>query len=347
MRKMSLKKAAAAGLLAACLCASAAQDPSKTVNAFYYDGSDPFIYSFSQDFINEVRARGFMVVDHDAQLDFTRQYNEIMDAAKGKSQLLVNLLDPNFASDIIQVVRSYGGRVVFFNRIPDQGTVASYKSSWYVGGEPVMAGAEQAEVIADYLKAHPEADRNHDGQLGVMVLKGDPGHDDTTWRTSNVLLGLRKAGVKVKVVESDYCMWSDMKAAQAVGDLRSKNGSLSEVEAIISNNDSMALGAIQELQHQGYNHGYNDDSYIPVFGIDGIPKALKAAQDGSLAGTVRQDYATMAAISAMLLTRAPEDLKGVSELTHAKVSGNNILVPYKGIRAAFWQDFDSKKGKSK
>ena len=55
----------------------------------------------------------------------------------------------------------------------------------------------------------------------------------------------------------------------------------------------------------------------------------------------------MAAISAMLLTRAPEDLKGVSELTHAKVSGNNILVPYKGIRAAFWQDFDYKKGKSK
>ncbi len=347
MRKMSFTKAAAAGLLAVSLCASAAQDPSKTVNAFYYDGSDPFIYSFSQTFINEVRTRGFMVIDHDAQLDFNRQYNEIMAASKEKSQMLVNLLDPNFASDVIQSVRSYDGRVVFFNRLPDPGIVASYKGAWYVGGEPVMAGAEQAEVIADYLKAHPETDRNHDGQISALVLKGEPAHEDTTWRTSKALLGLREAGVKVKVVESYYCMWSGEKAASALSDLRSKNGGFSDIEMIISNNDAMALGAIRELQYQGYNHGAGDDNYIPVFGIDGIPDAIKATQDGSLAGTVQQDYTTMATVAAMLLTRGPEDLKGVSELTHAQISGNTILIPYKGIRADFWKGFDSKPNEEK
>ncbi|MGN0908952.1 MAG: galactose ABC transporter substrate-binding protein [Succinivibrio sp.] len=340
---MSFIKAAAAGLFAASLCASAAEDPAKTVNAFYYDGSDPFIYSFSQTFINEARTRGFRVIDHDAQLDFNRQYNDILASTKDKTQLLVNLIDPNFASDVIQSVRSYGGKVVFFNRIPDPGIVAGYKGSWYVGGEPVMAGAEQAQVVADYLKAHPETDRNHDGWINVMVLKGEPMHEDTTWRTSKVLLGLREAGVKVKIVDSEYCMWSSDKAANAVSELRSKNGGLSDVEVIISNNDSMALGAIQELQHQGYNRGADSENYIPVFGIDGIPEALKAAEDGSLAGTVQQDYGTMATVAAMLLTRGPEDLKGVSELTHAKINGNTILIPYKGIRADFWKDFGTKR----
>jgi methyl-galactoside transport system substrate-binding protein len=340
---MSFKKAAAAGLLAVSMCASAADDPAKTVNAFYYDGSDPFIYSFSQTFINEVRTRGFKVVDHDAQLDFNRQFDEIMAASKEKSQMLVNLLDPNFASDVIQSVRQYDGRVVFFNRLPDPGTVAGYKNSWYVGGEPTMAGAEQADIIADYLKARPETDRNKDGFIGLLILKGEPAHEDTAWRTSKVLLGLRQAGVKVKIVENDYCMWSAEKAEAAIRDLRSKNGGLNDVEVIISNNDAMALGAIKELQHQGYNRGAQTENYIPVFGIDGIPEAVEAAKDGSLAGTVQQDYTTMATVAAMLLTRAPEDLTGVAELTHAKINGNTILIPYKGIRADFWKDFDSKK----
>ncbi len=340
---MSFSKVFAAGIVAISMSAYAAADQGRTINAFYYDESDPFIYSFSQAFKSEVQARGYTIEDHDAQLDFNRQLDSIHENFAKKSPMLVNLLDPHFASDIIQSVRSYDGRVVFFNRIPDPGTVASYKGAWYVGGEPIMAGAEQANVISDYVKSHPQTDRNGDGVIGVLVLKGEPTHDDTTWRTSKVLLGLRDAGLKVKVVDSEYCMWSYDKAAKAISDLRSKNGNLNGIELIISNNDAMALGAVKELQHQGYNSKPDSENYIPVFGIDGIPDAIKATEDGSLAGTVAQDYQTMAVVSAMLLTHGKIDLKAVSEFTHAKMNGNTMLIPYKGIRADFWKNFDQKK----
>ena len=44
------------------------------------------------------------------------------------------------------------------------------------------------------------------------------------------------------------------------------------MDVIISNNDEMALGAIEVLQEFGYNLD-DDKMYIPVFGVDGIPKA--------------------------------------------------------------------------
>jgi methyl-galactoside transport system substrate-binding protein len=43
-----------------------------------------------------------------------------------------------------------------------------------------------------------------------------------------------------------------------------------KLEAIISNNNAMAIGAIKVLQKYGYNKGANT-TYIPVVGVDGLP----------------------------------------------------------------------------
>ena len=59
-------------------------------------------------------------------------------------------------------------------------------------------------------------------------------------------------------------------------------------EAIISNNDAMAIGAIKALQKYGYNKG-DKSKYIPVFGIDGIPESIDFINKGFMTGTVSQD----------------------------------------------------------
>ena len=61
-----------------------------------------------------------------------------------------------------------------------------------------------------------------------------------------------------------------------------------KIEAIIANNDSMAIGAIKALQKYGYNKG-DKSKYIPVFGIDGIPEAIDFINKGIMTGTVFQD----------------------------------------------------------
>ena len=65
------------------------------------------------------------------------------------------------------------------------------------------------------------------------------------------------------------------------------------IETIISNNDSMAIGAIEALQEQGYNNG-DKTKIIPVVGVDAIPEAQKLIKEGVMTGSVLQDPSAMA-----------------------------------------------------
>ncbi|HTN84207.1 MAG TPA: hypothetical protein VL242_10990 [Sorangium sp.] len=50
----------------------------------------------------------------------------------------------------------------------------------------------QGEILVDYWKAHPEADRNKDGKIQYVMLTGEPGHQDALLRTerSKCLFGM-------------------------------------------------------------------------------------------------------------------------------------------------------------
>src|SRR5699024_5594850 len=65
------------------------------------------------------------------------------------------------------------------------------------------------------------------------------------------------------------------------------------IEMIFSNNDNMAFGAITALQEAGYNKG-DDSKYIPVYGVDALEQAITKIEEGTMAGTVRQNNETMA-----------------------------------------------------
>ena len=66
-----------------------------------------------------------------------------------------------------------------------------------------------------------------------------------------------------------------------------------KIEVVISNNDSMAIGAIEALQEQGYNNG-DKTKIIPVVGVDAIPEAQKLIKEGIMTGSVLQDPSAMA-----------------------------------------------------
>lgn len=62
-----------------------------------------------------------------------------------------------------------------------------------------------------------------------------------------------------------------------------------EVELIMANNDTMALGAVEALKENNLS--------IPVFGIDATSVGLKAWLDGDLAGTIFNDSVAQAEVS--------------------------------------------------
>lgn len=58
-----------------------------------------------------------------------------------------------------------------------------------------------------------------------------------------------------------------------------------QIEMVISNNDEMALGAVEAYK----NVGYMQSDYPVIFGIDGLDDALEAVRLGTMQGTVYND----------------------------------------------------------
>ena len=108
----------------------------------------------------------------------------------------------------------------------------------------------------------------------------------TTNRTIYSISTLNDNGIKTQELALKVCNWEQYCAKNAINSLFLKyNGS---IEAIIANNDAMAIGAIEALQAYGYNKGDKTKS-IPVVGVDAIPQARELIAKGFMNGTVIQD----------------------------------------------------------
>ena len=58
-----------------------------------------------------------------------------------------------------------------------------------------------------------------------------------------------------------------------------------EIELVISNNDEMALGAVEAYRKAGYVQ----EDWPVIFGIDGLEEALEAVKAGEMQGSILND----------------------------------------------------------
>jgi methyl-galactoside transport system substrate-binding protein len=116
------------------------------------------------------------------------------------------------------------------------------------------------------------------------MLKGEPGHQDAELRTTYSIQAIEDAGIKVEKLAEDTAMWDRVKGQEKMAAFLGSHGD--KIEAVLANNDDMALGAIEALKAQGYFAG---DKYMPVVGVDATAPAVQALQDGTMLGTVLND----------------------------------------------------------
>ena len=99
-----------------------------------------------------------------------------------------------------------------------------------------------------------------------------------------------------------------------------------KVEAIISNNDAMAIGAIEALQKYGYNTG-DKSKNIVVVGTDGLPEAIDLINKGIMTGTVIQDPKVAAEMFYAIGINLINNLNP-TENTDYKIVNEQIIIPY-------------------
>ena len=76
--------------------------------------------------------------------------------------------------------------IIFFNGEPVWEDLMQWEDLYYVGCDAEQSGVMQGEIAADYIKNHPEVDKNQDGEIQYVLLEGEAGHQDAISRTDFV-----------------------------------------------------------------------------------------------------------------------------------------------------------------
>lgn len=269
----------------------------ENVSILIYDINDSFINCLWQKITNRLSNEGYDVKSYDCQRSQNQQNKYLLEAIeKNKaSLLLVNLVDRLTASVTIEKAIQKETPLIFFNREPLskdlESGIKEFKNIYYVGTNPRFEGEKQAEMLYSAAikegKLLEEYDKNKNGVLDIVLLKGEIGNQDTEGRSEAFINKLKSLSLPFVVLESTYANWQKDKGKLAMEEMYKKHGQ--NIEALISNNDDMALGAIDYLLEQGIFKEEEEKGAFPVFAVDGLSSSLSYIKKGFLTGTVKNN----------------------------------------------------------
>lgn len=251
----------------------------------------------------------------------TDQLNALIQ--KGVDGLLINIVEFESATNIMETCENEDVPFLFFNRDVTKDFEGTDKTI-FVGTNAPEAGVMQGEIIKEYAEKHDDFDRNGDGVIQYVLLHGGLENAEAVARSEYSVKTAEEAGLKMEQLEMQIASWEQVKAKEAMDQWLQKHDN---IELVIANNDTMALGAVEALLQAGFNG--EGQTFIPVIGVDAIDEAVKAINDGTLAGTVKQDAEGMAeAITALIKNRMAG--KDWLEGTDYKLfeDGKSVRIPY-------------------
>ena len=299
------------------------------IGAGIYRFNDAFMLRFRNAMSAESEKAGAEIDIADGRDDQPTQDAEIDEfIAGGVNVLIVNPVDRMASQNIIDKAKSADVPVVFINREPPLEILNTYGKAYYVGAKAEESGTQSGQIIVDYFKSHPEADKNHDGKLQFVLLKGQNGHQDMILRSKYSVETIRDAGIEPVELASAIANWDKLEAMKIMNAFIMSIGP-ENIEAVIANNDEMALGAVEALKAQDYNKG-DPSMYIPVVGVDANASALEAMDKGEMLGTVLND-ADNQGIAAVRLAIALAEGKDVSTIGYPVTDGKYIWIPYQKV----------------
>ena len=222
----------------------------------------------------------------DAKGNSTYQNNQVDKFLSEDYDIIcVNIVDRTAASVIINKAKKYDTPVIFFNREPVEEDINLWEKVYYVGANAEISGEIQGEIVLDkYNEDNFSVDINQDGKIQYVMLEGEPEHQDSLIRTDSTIKKITNLGIEVEKLASYSGNWQSSQAYEKT--TQWINEFSNKIEVIFSNNDDMALGAISAFENENINI---EDRPI-IVGIDGIPEALNCIKNGTLKGTVFNDY---------------------------------------------------------
>ena len=222
---------------------------------------------------------GVQLQIEDAQNDVGRQLNQIQNfVASGVDAIIVNPVDTDATETMSQLAAEAGIPLVYVNRMPiNIDTLPDNQA--FVASDEVESGTLQTQEICRLLVEQGKGEG-----AKALVMMGELSNQAARQRTQDILDVIATPECSfIEIVEQQTANWSRTQGQDLMTNWLSAGV---EFDAVIANNDEMALGAILALKSAGIAM-----DQVIVGGIDATQDALAAMQDGDLDVTVFQNAA--------------------------------------------------------
>ena len=284
-------------LLCSIACHPDKDNPNRPVVGITYQNlQNEFIINIQDAVRRRAEELGIELIELDAQGKAENQISQVENfIARGVDAIILNPYDKEGSSPAVTIAAREKVPIVVVNAIVSNLDQASA----YVGSEDAEAGRIATNYIMDLLN----------GQGNIAVIHGANGHSAEVQRS----IGIREVIDKfpsAQIVVEQSANWD---RAQALALMENWLASGREIDAVIAQNDEMALGAHKAIEAAGKQHD------ILLIGIDAIKDALVAVSEGGLVGTVFQDAKGQGALAVEL----------AKKLIDGEVIENNHYIPFK------------------
>ena len=244
----------------------------------------------------------------------------------GISHFFIVPSNSDLSPQIAKIIDSKGGYAIFSNVVPTVEALKVSKSFYFTTSPETDAGAYQAEILDGYFKKNPS--KLSGKTVNVLYFNGEFGHPAQIPRREGFVSAMEKKGYKVNFLSQIAANWNRNSARESMNIWIERNG-LEGVNAVITQNDDMAIGAIEAFIEKGLcdnpaNPSQDTDRDgislpVPIIGVDGTAEGKKFIEQNQLYGSVFQDMKAQISTGFEILKECQQKGNAIGFVTSAGV----------------------------
>ncbi len=255
----------------------------------------------------------------DAQNDVAKQQSQIQNfIALGVDAIIVNPVDTDATTAMSKIAADAKIPLVYVNREPVNVEQLPDNQA-FVASDEKESGTLEAKEVCRLLKEAGKTEAN------IVVMMGELSNQAARQRTQDVHDVIATPDCSfMKIAEEQTANWQRQQGADLMTNWLSAG---LKFDAVLANNDEMAIGAIQALKAAGH-----DMKTMIVGGVDATQDALAAMEAGDLDVTVFQNAAG----------QGKGSVDAALKLAKGEKVDRKVYIPFELVTPATLKNYQSK-----
>ncbi|MCR5288827.1 MAG: substrate-binding domain-containing protein [Treponema sp.] len=338
-------------------CKKKVTQESTVVGVLIKNDQEEFWKTYKKNIIDSAQQTGVPINIYAFDNDVPTQIDQIKTLLmNGTKYFFIVPANTAVTEQITKIINSQGGVAVFSNVVPSADALKVGENFYFTTSPETDAGAYQAELLDEYFKKNPS--KLTGKTVNVLYFNGEFGHPAQIPRREGFLQAMKQKGYTVNILAQVAANWNSKSAKESMNLWLAKYGT-EGLDAVITQNDDMAIGAIQAFIENGFTDDPTNQSKdtdgdgivlpVPIIGVDGTDEGRKMINQKLLYGSVFQDmktqissafeiikechnHGTAIGFTTSLGVKAAEKTSTEPPLTDASILKQCFVVPYVPVK---------------